>query len=130
MGSFKILPPEVKELVKAYASDKVGIHPTATLVHQLIVRQSKPHEFYYDDLPSTVVHCPSHAYFMNIHPPSHSTWRYRRYMHTDFDERHHPQHFDISLRWDNMREQDEIEAMGAEDCQRPGNFFSHPQLPP
>jgi len=118
MESHKILPPDVKELVKAYASDKVGVHPAAALIKTLKFMQSSQYGLLWPDgLHSTVVQCPRRiGRFMNAHRRffSQST-SYRRYIHTDFDERHFPQHFDISLRWENMREQDEIEAMGVQD---------------
>ena len=114
MEFLKILPPDVKDLVKAYASDKVGVHPAAALIKTLKFSQS----FGNERLPSTVVQCPRRVgHFMNANRRFfNSSTSYRRYIHTDFDERHFLHHFDISLRWDNMREQDEIEAMGAEDC--------------
>ena len=118
MESLKILPPDVKDLVKAYASDKVGVHPAAALIKTLKFSQSSQCMTWPDGLHSTVVQCPRRVgHFMNANRRFfNSSTSYRRYIHTDFDERHFPHHFDISLRWDNMREQDEIEAMGAEDC--------------
>ena len=122
MESLKILPPDVKDLVKAYASDKVGVRPAAALIKTLKFSQSSQYMLYPDGLHSTVVQCPQIAgRFMKSHrsfffPRVYHNTSYRRYIHTDLDERNFPQHFDISLRWDNMREQDEVEAMGAEDC--------------
>ena len=122
MESHKILPPDVKELVKAYASDKVGVHPAAALIKTLKFMQSSQYGLLWPDgLHSTVVQCPQHVgRFVKSHrslfgPRVYRSTSYRRYIHTDFDERHFPQHFDISLRWENMREQDEIEAMGVQD---------------
>ena len=124
MESLKILPPEAMDLVKAYASDKVGVHPAAALIKTLKFMQSSQYGLLWPDgLHSTVVQCPQLAGRFMKYPRSHG-WThprvyrgtsYRRYIHTDFDERHFPQHFDISLRWENMREQDEIEAMGVQD---------------
>ena len=37
------------------------------------------------------------------------------FYHEQFDERNFPWQFHPCLKWDNSREQDEIEAMGAED---------------
>ena len=34
-----------------------------------------------------------------------------RFIHSDFDERRHPQPFGINLRWANMLEQDRIETL-------------------
>ena len=103
----KVLPLEVQELVKAYASDKIGVHPTAALIKRLKFQPIFP-EFRGLVLPATLVQCPQGAgYFMHL--------PYLEFVHHKFDERNFPAFFYISLRWDNMRRQDEIEAMGAED---------------
>ena len=118
----KVLPLEVQELVQAYASDKVGVHPTATLIKSLRFRPNFPDPECLENFPScsmlasTLVQCPLGAgRFTHPNLRFYNTDRYLRFIHREFDERNFPQRFDISLRWDNMRQQDEIEAMGAED---------------
>ena len=104
------LPDDIKMLIKEYSSDRIGVHPTAGLIKNLTFRHSLPHEFHNDGYESTVVE--THNYF--IKKPG--MWIVRdpnilRFCHNQFDERNFPEYFDISLRWENMLEQDEIERL-------------------
>ena len=103
------LPDDIKMLINEYCSDRVGVHPTARLIKNLTFRHSLPHEFHNDGYESTVVETPD--YF--IKRPS--IWAPRepnilRFLHYQYDERNFPQHFDISLRWNNMVQQDIVPA--------------------
>ena len=114
----KNIPETVRPHIREYTSDKVGTHPTAPLIKSLIFRQSQPHQFFSDGYDSTIVVANDPAYFIQrwqAFYTHHSD--YIRFCHNQFDERNFPQHFDISLNWDNLREQDEIEAMVAGDVQ-------------
>ena len=103
------LPAELRALIQEYRSDRVGVHPNAELIHSL-------------------KHIPDrdwggcHRSTMFIVHGTGCFWRHRNggrsmyassirlYHHSDFDERLHPQHFGIHLRWQNMLEQDDIES--------------------
>ena len=115
------LPPNIPETVckfiQEYKSDKVGIHPTAPLIKSLIFRQTGVNGIHFPDgHASTAVGAVAPTYFIKRH----DMWgiqspMWLRFCHSQYDERNFPQHFDISLVWDNLQQQDEIEAMGAED---------------
>ena len=95
--------------INEYKYDRVGVHPTARLIQNLTFRHSQPHEFCRDGYESTVVETP--GYFKKkpgMWPDRDSS--ILRFCHNQFDERNLSQHFDISLslRWENMLEQDEI----------------------
>ena len=111
-------------MVRDYASDRVGTHMSADMIKGLIFTQylassTDEHGMFYN--PRTRVECErmeyftvsEHGYPVNrvLRPPTH----YLDFEHAQFDERNFPQHFDISLFYPNSREQDEMEAMGAED---------------
>ena len=56
---------------------------------------------------------------------------YRRYLHSDFDERLHEHHFGIARWWRNLTEQDEIEArFGLVGDQPHGWGWGDPPRPP
>ena len=111
------IPETVSQLINEYASDKVGTHPSASLIKRLYFRLSRPGEFRRDGYQSTVVETRVPEYF--IKPPTMAGWLRQpdliRFIHGQFDERNFPQHFDVRLTWENLRKQDEIEAMGKED---------------
>ena len=106
-------------MVRDYASDRVGTHMSADMIKGLIFDRDVTDLFFH---PRVRVRCdgrmeyftvPERGYPVNrvLRPPTH----YLDFEHAQFDERNFPQHFDISLFWPNSREQDETEAMGAED---------------
>ena len=106
----KPLPGDVRQLIRQYASDKT-LHRKheADLIGALTFRTS---ESLLDNYLYTGVSATSPTYFINENWLSHNL----RFLHNQFDERNFPQHFDISLVWDNLRQQDEIEPMGREDA--------------
>ena len=106
----KALPDDVRKLIREYASDK-ALHRKheADLISTLIFLTSKSlPDNYLCTLVSSTVPC---TYFIIENWLSY----HLRFVHNQFDERNFPQHFDISLVWDNLRQQDEIEAMARED---------------
>ena len=109
-------------MVHDYASDRVGTHMTADMIKGLQFSQQERvvSPIFYP--VRTRVECdrrmeyfivPERGYPVNrvLRPPTH----HLDFEHAQFDERYFPQHFDISLFHPNTREQDETEAMGAED---------------
>ena len=106
--SLKALPDDVRELICEYASDKVlNRKHEADLISALTFRT---HECLLDDYMYTAVLATSPTYFING-----AASHYLYFRHQQFDERNFPQHFDINLVWENLRQQDESEAMGRED---------------
>ncbi len=118
------LPTDVREYIQEYASDRVTCRAhEAALISALSFHQSEADEFggrphYTPGIPATVVTAPLGTNFgrspLNV-------WRSRRrsqqirFQHDQFDEHNFPQHFGIDETWSTLREQDETEAMGAED---------------
>ena len=98
-GLSKKLSDEIQNIIKEFASDKVGVHPTAALIKTL--------RFDVEDNCTFVIHVRETK---NL-----QITRTLTFFHEQFDERNFPQHFDICLTWDNLRQQDETEAMGNED---------------
>jgi len=122
----EILPDDIQRLINEYKSDRVGVHPTARLIQNLTFYQSQPHEFCRDGYESTVVE--TTGYFKKTS----GIWADRysnilRFCHMQFDERNFPQHFDISLRWENMLEQDKIEiaSNGLHECPIVNNLVNN-----
>ena len=101
-GLSKELSDEIQNIIGEFASDKVGVHPTAALIKTL--------RFDVEDNCTFVIHV--------IEANHIQITRIRTFFHEQFDERNFPQHFDINLVWDNLREQDETEAMGNEDIRQ------------
>ena len=109
-------------MIRDYASDRVGPYweSTAPLINSLQFSQQERVDHPLCFYPvRTRVECDWHlAYFMAKSFGNNYGWSpsdMLEFHHEQFDERNFPQHFDISLFWPNSREQDEIEAMGAED---------------
>ena len=105
-------------MVRAYASDRVGTHMSADMIKGLIFDRDVTDLFFH---PRVRVRCDGRMEYF-IRPerpyPESRDW-YPSYFidfeYAQYDERNFPQHFDISLFHPNTREQDETEAMGAED---------------
>ena len=113
------IPQTVCKCIHEYTSDKVGIHPTATLIKSLVFRQTGVNGIHWPDgHASTAVGANAPTYFINAPNmwgfPNH-IWL--RFCHDQYDERNFPQHFDISLKWDSICVQDEIEALVADEVQ-------------
>jgi len=137
---FHGLPPEVCDAIRDYASDRVTCraHESA-LISALIFRPSEADEFRGDGIPSTVVEAPLGIYFRRspwanvpmgpwgpMGPGSRS--QQIRFQHDQFNEHNFPQHFGIYKIWPTLREQDETEAMGAEDTRLyPGGLLASAQ---
>ena len=118
----KPLPEDVRQMIRAFASDRVGPYweSTAPLINGLQFSQQERVDYprYYPI--RTRVECDVRKeYFMKKDwlsandewTPSHML----EFSHEQFDERNFPWQFHPRLKWKNSREQDEIEAMGAED---------------
>ena len=119
--AFKALPPETRDAIRAYASDRVTCRShEAALISGLTFRPSETHEFYGDQLPSTVVEAHGAVFLQRRFASSTigAHLRQIRLLHGQYDERNFPQHFGLALIWPNLREQDETEEMGAEDMRR------------
>ncbi len=109
------LPADVQGYIREYASDRVTcrVHEAA-LISVLAFRPSKGRYH-----KGTVVETPPGVHF--IQPGSWDQWRraregrQMRIMADQYDEHNFPQHFGIDKIWPTLREQDETEAMGAED---------------
>ena len=112
--TFKQLSDDNLALIKEYASDKIGVHPTAALIKTL--------DFQFVDTIGNVSYTNVGATGMDYFIVNSRFWRRSifpdslQFYHETFDERNFPQHFDIDLVRDNLRQQDEIEAMGREDA--------------
>ena len=118
------LPTDVREYIQEYASDRVTCRAhEAALISALSFHQSEADEFggrphYTPGIPATVVTAPLGT---NFGRSPLNMWRSRRrsqqirFQHDQFDEHNFPQHFGIDETWSTLREQDETEAMGAED---------------
>ncbi len=108
-------------MVHDYASDRVGTHMTADMIKGLQFSQQERvvSPIFYP--VRTRVECDGHMeYFIKpvrLYPeirdwyPTHQL----EFHHEQFDERNFPWQFHPCLKWDNSCEQDEMEAMGAED---------------
>ena len=119
------LPADVRGYIREYASDRVTCRAhEAALISAPSFRQSEADEFggrphYTSGIPATVVTAPLGTYFGRS--PLYM-WRSRRrsqqirFQHDQFDEHNFPHHFGINETWPTLREQDETEAMGAEDA--------------
>ncbi len=101
-------------MIRDYASDRVTCraHESA-LISGLIFRPNEPHEYHWERLRGTVVETPYPVHF-KIRPRALSAYKLR-FVHTAFNEHNHPKQFGIKRIWPTLREQDETEAMGAED---------------
>ena len=109
---FKHLSYDNQALIREYASDRVGIHPTASLIKTLefdVNLQDAPRRY-----ACTHVYAAETDHFIPKNPRS-TDYRRLTFYHNQFDERNFPQHFDIDLVWDNLLQNDEIESMGNED---------------
>ena len=116
-GSFKKLSHENLELIKEFTSDKVQAHLAAALIKSLSFRQAR---FQQVNGMYTFVYAQNDDYFIAKSELQLENWAVQHleslnFHHAQFDERNFPQHFDIQRTWDNMRQQDETEAMGNED---------------
>ena len=112
----KKLPEDVRELIREYASDKT-LHRKheADLISALTFRTDKqlfsPYLYTCVTTPPTVYFNAMSADFMDVR----TRRRTLHFRHEQFDERNFPQHFDIGVVWDELRQQDAIEAMNRED---------------
>ncbi len=113
------LPTDVREHIQGYASDRVTCRAhEAALISALSFHQSEADEFG-GRIPATVVTAPLGT---NFGRSPLNMWRSRRrsqqirFQHDQFDEHNFPQHFGLDKIWPMLREQDETEAMGAEDA--------------
>ena len=112
------LPTDVREYIQEYASDRVTCRAhEAALISALSFHQSETDEFG-GPAPATVVAAPLGAYFvrspLKLWRPLRRSHRLR-FQRDQFDEHNFPQHFGLDKTWPTLREQDETEAMGAED---------------
>ena len=108
------LPADVRGYIREYASDRVPCRAhVSMLISALTFRPSK--ERFHS---GTVVETPLGVHFIQ---PSWNPWRrarsgrQMRLLEIQYDEHNFPQHFGINETWPTLREQDETEAMGAED---------------
>ena len=116
----KKLPEDVRELIREYSSDKT-LHRKheADLISALAFYTNDPPS-YFDQLFGrglyTAATTPPTVYFKSVDFANMRTRvRTLRFRHNQFDERNFPQHFDIGVVWDNLHQQDAIEAMNRED---------------
>ena len=108
------LPVDIQGYIQEFASDRVTCRAhEAALISALAFRPSKGRYH-----KGTVVETPPGVHFIQ---PSWHPWRraregrQMRIMAGQYDEHNYPQHFGIDKIWPTLREQDETEAMGAED---------------
>ena len=108
------LPADVRGYIQEYASDRVTCRAhEAALISALAFRPSKGRYH-----KGTVVETPPGVHFIQ---PSWHPWRrarggqQMRLLEDQYDEHNFPQQFGIDKIWPTLREQDETEAMGAED---------------
>ena len=101
------LPKVLEDMIRWWATEP---SPPATLISTLKFRQSRTHEFHNDGLDSTVVECGDAAHFFrnNCYPRC----QYRRYLHSDFDDRLHPHHFGIVVVLKRLRNIDPLARYG------------------
>ena len=109
---FKHLSDDNQLLIREYASDKIGVHPSAALTKTLefdVNLQDAPRRY-----ACTHVYAAEMDYFItkDLRSIGH---RRLTFCHNQYDERNFPQHFDIDLVWDKLLQNDEIESMGNED---------------
>ena len=99
---FKHLSDDNQALIREYASDKIGVHPTAALIKTLdfVVR---------DDC--TQVHATRGHFITKEREFAHRL----KFYHNQYDERNFPHYFAIDMVWDKLLQNDEIESMGNED---------------
>ena len=109
---FKHLSNDNQLLIREYASDKIGVHPSAALIKTLDFQVSIEDASW--KKPCTEVYAADMDYFIT---KDLRTIGHRRltFPHNQYDERNFPQHFDIGLVWDKLLQNDEIESMGNED---------------
>jgi hypothetical protein len=109
----EILPDDIQRLIKEYSSDRVGVHPSAQLIKELtFTPYGGGGDGGGDSIHCTSVETDGNCYFrkpMRLYNDWMPTGRLR-FFHSDFDERLHPHHFGIHLRWENMLEQDKIDT--------------------
>ena len=101
------LPKVLEDMIRWWATEP---SPPATLISTLKFRQSRPHEFHNDGLDSTVVECGDAAHF--IRNKYYPRCQYRRYLHSDFDDRLHPHHFGIVVVLKRLRNIDPLARYG------------------
>ena len=111
--TFKQLSDDNLALIREYASDKIGIHPTAALIKTLDFRV-------FEGIPGLVdcteISTTDMDYFISKDGgPRRRGHRLLTFFHNQYDERNFPQHFDIDLVWDILLKNHEIESMGNED---------------
>ena len=110
---FKHLSDDNQLLIREYASDKIGVHPSAALIKTLdfqVIREDAP----WRDA-CTEVYAADMDYFITKDLRSRELAHRLKFYHNQYDERNFPQHFDIDLVWDKLLQNDEIESMGNED---------------
>ena len=101
------LPDDIQRLIREYSSDRVGVHATTRPIKELT-----PHCDWGDGYDSTLVETDGTCYFRReVDGTGWLPLRRLRLLRSDFDERRHPRHFRLHLRWENMLEQDEIERL-------------------
>ena len=108
-GLSKELSDEIQNMIKEFASDKVGVHPTAALIKTLTFATVVN-----SGVACTAVHAQDNDYFHYVTVQEFSDRTSQLNFYHD-DERNCPQHFDIDLVWDELLQNDEILAMGNED---------------
>ena len=110
------LPKELEDKIRYGAMERT---PTATLISTLSFRQSLPDEIHSDglgDLPSTVVECGDSARWVLWSAPQRyylcpvriGHFCFRRYLHSDFDDLLHPQHFGIGAVLQRLRNKESL----------------------
>ncbi len=116
--SLSSLPAEVQEHIREYASDRVTCRAHEAALISALSFRTRTSQFYKG---TAVVETPPGVHFIRR---SWDPWRRTRAslrmlpLEDPWDEHDFPQHFGligIYETWPTLREQDETEAMGAED---------------
>ena len=112
--SISQLSPDNLQSIKEFASDKIGVHPTAALIKTLDFQVIKNFPRlgnlpWINDCTIIVSSCSDH--FIKRGGIDHILTFY----HDQFDERNFPQHFSIDFVWDKLLLNDEIQSMASED---------------
>ena len=119
---FKHLSNDNQLSIREYASDKIGVHPSAALIKTLDFQVNIEDASWKN--PCTEVYAADMDYFITkdcarpgwfTDSRSRELSRSLKFDHNQYDERNFPQHFDIGLVWDKLLQNDEIESMGNED---------------
>ena len=103
------LPDDIQRLIREYSSDRMGVHAAVRPI-----KEFTPHCDWGDGYDSTPVETDETCFFRKPVKVDGAGWLplgRLRFLHSDFDERHHPHHFGLHLRWENMRLQDQIERL-------------------